>query len=360
MPRQLGPDPYDRPADRDAPLVAVVVEELRLSRFLIIHRRWCPCDWRHHTLARARRPAEVRDLRHLLEVMWPHDAVPGFATRDLARRCALAACSPPLPIHPWHRTLMKEHNTMTLVSVLACPDATGKFIVHDPTCGHAARIRAAKDGTGQHHRVACLPDLVRAMYPAEALEGAGSLAEIMEANYEIRDCTPLPVDEPDEPETFEKKAGAAVLRAYEALKALHATALDTDEQRAHEAARRLEQRFALTPARRTSGNLRMDDVRGHLAASSECAAWIGVQAGAAEELAPDASELEKAKRWVATARAMVRRFEAEVWLDAEEEGGTAMGRAFARAEQQGRRRFVRHVSDALHEVTELMEKRGTW
>lgn len=360
MPRELtGPDPFDRPASRDAPLVAVVVQEYRMSRYLVLHRRWCPCE--RETQYRPRhRSVSARDLRHLLEQVWPHDAPPGFSTRDLARRCGIAACGPPLPIHPWHRTLMKEHNTMTTVDVLVCPDATGKFIVHDATCGHVPRLRASKDGSGQRHMVASLPDLVRAMYAPETLEGTGNLEQIMESDYEVRDCTPLPVEEQAEPETFEEKAGAAVLRADRALVALYSHAITIDEERARACTQRLEQRHATTTVkRRPSANLTASDVREHLAASAECAAWVGVCMGAEEGMAADASDMEKAKRWVATARAMVKRFENQ-WRHGGDEGGTAMGRAFAQAEEEGRRRFVLHATDALHEVAELMEKRGTW
>lgn len=365
MPRELtGPDPYDRPADRDAPTVAVVVEELRLSRFLIIHRRWCPCAWEPHTAARARHPLQVRDLRHLLEVVWPHHAVPGFATRDLAGRCALAACRPPLPIHPWHRTLMKEHNTMNAMPVLVCPDATGKFVVHDPACGHGARMRAAKDGSGQRHTVASLPDLVRAMHAPETLAGEGALEQIMESEYEVRDCTPLPVENPAEEKTpqeaHQDTMGWAVLRAYNALTSLYATAVAVDSQRARDAAQRLEQRLATTaPRRRPAGNLTPYDIHQHWAASTECGAWVAVKAGAEEQLAQQASDMDRAKLWVATARAMVKRFETQ-WRHGGDEGGTAIQRAKREAEEEGRRQFVVRVTDALHEVAELMEKRGNW
>lgn len=352
-----GPDPFDRPADRDAPLVAVVVYEYRLSRYLVVHRRWCPCE--RETPYRPRhRSVSARDLRHLLEQVWPHDTPPGFATRDLARRCGIAACAPPLPIHPWHRTLMKEHNTMEKVLVLVCPDATGKFIVHSTTCGHAARLRAAKNGTGITAHVASLPELVVAVCPPEKLAGEGRIEETMEQDFEVRDCTPLPVEEVHDEDPPEVRAQRAVLRAYSALVALATTAATVDNERARDASKRLEQRHATTSvARRASANLSTGDVREHLIASSECAAWVSVRAAAEDELPADASDLDKAKRWVATARAMVHRFEKQ-WKCGRDEGGTAMGRAFLEAEEEGRLRFIRHAEDALHEVTELMEQRG--
>jgi hypothetical protein len=354
-----GPDPFDLPAPATAPLVVVSAEEYRLTRYLVLHRRWCPCTrkqpgpprrW-HHALG-------ARDLRHLLEQVWPHDTPPGFAVRDLAGRVALAACRPLLPIHPYHRTLMKEQNTMDKVTVLACPDATGKFIVHDPACGHPARLRAAKNGTGQHRTVASLPELVRDLYPANTLEAEG-LDVIVERDFEVRDCTPLPVEEPAE-ESFEDRVAKAVLASYSALVALATTADTVDGLCARELTLRLEQRHATTSvARRASANLTTGDVRAHLVASSECAAWVGVRAGAEVDLPQDATDMDRAKRWVATARAMVRRFD-EQWRRSMEDGGTAMGRAFKEAEEEGRRRFVNHATDALQPVADLMEPRGSW
>jgi len=354
-----GPDPFDLPAPATAPLVVVSAEEYRLSRYLVLHRRWCPCTRERHGPSRRWHYAlEARDLRDLLTQVWPHDTPPGFAVRDLAGRVALAACRPLLPIHPYHRTLMKEQNTMEKVPVLACPDATGKFIVHDPACGHAARLRAAKNGTGQHRTVASLPELVRDLYPAKTLEAEG-LDMVMERDFEVRDCTPLPVEEPAE-ESFEDRAGKAVLASYSALVALATTAATVDSERARDATQRLEQRHATTSlTRRPSANLTTGDVRTHLVASSECAAWVGVQVGAEVDLPQDATDMDKAKRWVATARAMVRRFD-EQWRNAMEEGGTSMGRAFKEAEEEGRRRFVNHATDALQPVADLMEPRGNW
>lgn len=349
-------DPYDQPLSFG--LVGVSVEEYGLSRFLVIHRRWCACARDRASPARRWHHLQVHDLRDLLQQVWPHDAPPGFATRDLARRCAVAACAPPLPIHPYHRTLMKEHNTMGKIPVLACPDATGKFIVHDPACGHAARIRAAKNGTGQHRTVASLVDLVRDLYPATTLEQEG-LDMVMDQDFEIRDCTPLPVEPLSDDEPLDKQVERAVLRAYSALVALHTTAGTVDAERARDAARRLEQRLASTSLiHRPAANLTITDVRDHLVASSECTAWAGVRQAAEDGLPDDANDLERAKRWVATARAMVVRLERQ-WRNGMEEGGTAMGRAFHEAEVEGRRRFVTRADDALHEVMALVEQHAT-
>lgn len=339
-----GPDPFD-PPDNPTARMEVAVMEYRFSRHAVIHRPLCGCPRDHYNPARVWRRVRVCGLRDLLAKLWPNELLPDFATRDFAYRIRLALCGPALPVHPYHRTLMKE-SPMPQIPVVACPDRAAKFLVHRPGCLHQDAVEAAAKGTGLAHEVESLADLVRAMYAPETLEPTGSLEDIMDHDFEVQDCVSLPRGE-----GLEALVERALLRAYSALVALATTAEAVDAQRARDAADYLARRGTVPSHRRSP--LLSRDVANHLAASSQMAAWVSVRQDAESEMPEGADDAEKARRWVAAAKGMAARFERD-WKLGSDEGGTLMQAAFAKAAEVGRRRFLLHVEDALHEVSDLL------
>ena len=363
MPGELNDDTsVDAMLDRArlAQPVRVVVEEYRLGRFMVIHASACRCPI--HPARRSRRLhyLETRSLPEVLLEVWPHDFLgpQGYdaTLRTLASRSCLGACQPQLIVPPTLAPLMRQEPPVAEIPVMVCPDATGKQIVHAPHCQHAARLRASKDGTGKEFCVDSLHTLVPLVLP----DFPGGVDTAADSEFEVRDCVRNLPTVPPTPVPLATKLQVARKRAYSALVALYSTAQTVDAERARDAHMRLEQRVAAPERRRASANLQVHDVRDHLVAASEAAAWLGVRREAEE---PDAApglwetldDQGKADRWVKAAmraRAMYRnRREGGA-----EQGGTDMGKAFKDAAETGVTQFLNAVNQALHEVDDLREK----
>lgn len=340
----------------------VTVVVYRLSRFAVIHERACSCRIYPVPLSRQVRYLTATSLQGLLPELWPEDFLgeDGYDTtvRALARRVCLGACQPPLIIPATLRPLMRQEPPVPETHVLVCPDATGKQIVHDPFCDHAARLRASKEGTSSAFLVTSLHALVPLVLP----NFPGTVEDVAASEFEVRECVRnLPTTDPT-PVPLATKLQVARKRAYSALVALYTTAQTIDGERARGAAQRLEQRLATTSERRRqSADLRVPDVWEHLVASSEAACWVEVRRSAEE---PDAAEAGywdtlddqgKADRWVKAALDARERYRLQEERG-REDGGTVMGKAFAEAEAAGRLAFRQQVSQALNEVDELRRK----
>lgn len=342
--------------------VRVTVEEYRLGRFMVIHAQHCRCPIYPVPLSRRLHHLEAAALPQVLLDVWSEEFLREGTyaehLRHLAARACLGACKPPLIIPPALAPLMRQEPPVPEIAVMVCPDATGKHIVHDPHCDHAARVRASKDGSG----TVLVTDSLHSLVPVVLPGFPGRVEDVAASEFEVRDCArTLPVA-PPVPVSLATKLAVARRRAYSALVALYSTALAIDAERARGAAMRLEQRNASTSARRRQGaNLRVHDVWEHLVAASEAACWVGVRASAEEPDAAGAGYWEalddqgKADRWVKVALDARERYRLQDERG-REDGGTVMGRAFAEAEAAGRLAFRQQVSQALTEVDELRRK----
>lgn len=337
--------------------VRVTVEEYRLSHFMVIHAATCRCGI--YPVPRSRRvvQVEVAALPELLLEVWPHEFLgeSGYdaTVRRLATRTRLGDCQPRLIIPPALAPLMRQESPVAEISVMVCPDATGKQIVHDPYCEHTARVRASRTGSGTQFVVDSLHALVPLVLPGFP----GPVEEVAASEFEVKDCVRnLPTAAPV-PVSMATKLQVARRRAYSALVALYSTAHTVDAERARGAAQRLEQRLASTSERRRQGaNLMVHDVWQHLVAASEAACWLAVRQDAEgidgwEEL----DDQGKADRWVKAALGTRERYRKQEESGLED-GGTVMGHAFAEAAREGVRQFRRQANDALHEVDELRRK----
>lgn len=337
----------------------LMVEVYGLARFLVIHRPACRCTLLRLP-SRRHRHLEAATLLDVLTQVWPEDFRSAATAhlewdahvRSLITRTALGRCHPYLHIDPTYRPLMKEPPVPEF-AVLVAPDATGKQMVHDPDCDHAARKRALAQKTAVTFLVGSLHELVPLALPGFP----GPVEETAESEFEIKECIRhLPVKAPT-PVSLATKLQVARKRAYSALVALYSTAHTVDAERARGAAQRLEQRVASTSERRRqNANLRVSDVWEHLVTASEAACWLAVRQEA--EDFPGWAELDdqgKADRWVKAALGARHRYrrQEEAGL---EQGGTTMGRAFKEAELEGVRQFRAQVNNALHEVDELRRK----
>lgn len=342
--------------------VDVTVVVYRLSRLAVIHDRRCSCRIYPVPAGRQVQYRTATSLPALLMDVWPDDFLMegGYeaTVRAQARRACLAPCQPPIIIPPTLRPLMRQEPPLPEIHVMVCPDATGKQIVHDPHCDHAARQRASKEKTGSAFLVTSLHALVPLALP----NFPGNVEEVAASEFEVRDCVRnLPTTDPT-PVPLATKLAVARKRAYSALVALYTTAQTIDGERARGAAQRLEQRLATTSERRRQGaNLRVPDVWEHLVAASEAACWAGVRQSAED---PDAAgpgywqsldDQGKADRWVKAALEARERYRVQEERG-REDGGTVMGRAFAEAEAAGRLAFRQQVSQALTEVDELRRR----
>lgn len=338
----------------------LTVQVYGLSRHLVVHRPACRCDLRQ-AMRRPLRHIEAATLVDVLTEVWPEEV--HRAAREnlewsahiasLVQRTSLGRCNPFITIDPVHRTLMRQEPPVAQIGVTVCPDATGKQMVHDPDCEHAARVRAVKQRTASTFLVASLYELVPLVLPGFP----GPVEETAESEFEIKDCVRnLPV-KPPTPVSLATKLAVARKRAYSALVALYSTAHTIDGQRARDAAMRLEQRNATESERRRQGaNLRVHDVLEHLVAASEAAAWLGVRQSAEDfDGWDELDDQGKADRWVKAALDARERYRVQDEAGTEE-GGSSMGRAFRDAEREGVRAFRAHVSQALHEVDELRRK----
>lgn len=335
----------------------VMVEVWGLSRFLVVHRPACMCTLLH-IQSRTRRWLEAASLADLVSQVWGGELYAGgdhaAALRRLVQRTALGRCNPYLHIDPVHRVLMRQEPPVADIAVLVAPDATGKQMVHDPHCEHAARLRATKQGTGTVFVV----DSLHALVPLALPNFPGPVEETAASEFEVKECVRNLPTQPPTPVSLATKLAVARKRAYSALVALYSTAHTIDAERARGAAQRLEQRVASTSERRRqNANLRVSDVWEHLVAASEAACWLAVRQEAETDF-PGWGELDdqgKADRWVKAALGARERYrrQEEAGL---EQGGTEMGRAFAAAEAAGRLAFRAQVNNALHEVDELRRK----
>lgn len=322
----------------------LTIQQYGMSRHLVIHRRLCDCAM-SQVMPRPLRHMTATTLADVLEQVWPHEA-----PRDLVSRVCLGRCDPPLHIPPLFRTLMRQEPPMPVIAVLVCPDATGKQIVHDPHCDHPARLRATDNGTGTVHLVSSLHALVPLVLP----EWPGSVEDAAASEFEIKGCVRnLPTAEPT-PVSMATKLQTARKRAYSALVHLCNASMALNMHQTREVHRLLEHRLSTLAEQHVSASITSGDIWEHLAVASECAAWVRVREDATRGFPEDASAQEIADRWV---KAATRQCVALRKLNEKpERGGTEMGRAFAEAEAEGRRRFLVGVGDALCEVDALREK----
>jgi hypothetical protein len=334
----------------------ITVEEYTLSRLVVIHARACDCPLYPVRPSRRLRYLKMAALPELLLEVWPDEFLrdDGYESviRHLARRACLAPCNPALIIPPALAPLMRQEPPVADIAVSVFPDATGKQMVHDPHCDHPSRKRATTTATATHFLVDSLHTLIPLVLPGFP----GEIRDVADSEFEIAPCVRnLPTTAPT-PVPMATRLAVARKRAYRALVALHSTAQTHDAERAREAWQRLEQRMHMKGERRALISLTVHDLFGHLVASSEATCWVGVREEAQDVPSWDAlDDQDKADRWVKAALAARDRHRLREERQ-QEDGGTVMGRAFADAEETGRRAFRRAVSQALTEVDELRRK----
>lgn len=328
---------------------AVKVEVYGLSRYAVLHRDWCYCVRNHTSTMRSWRNYRVQGIHELLRELWPTTPVEDWEPRRLVRRLAVAACQPVLPIPPEYRTLMREENTLTEMLVMACPDATGKYAVHDPHCQHAARLRAAKQRTGRTAMVSSVRALAAVVFPEQTEGGTEEqLAAIAESEFEVKTCCVLPLNEPV-PVSWETKLAVARKRAHAALLAMSMSARGDDRRATDSLYELLGKRRDCLDDERARPMALPDDVRAYVASAEAASLWSLVSARAYSSADSSASLDERALAWVTAAQAEMGNVAKSLTRD-ESEGGTLMGVAFDRARRTGRHRFLRDCKDALHEV----------
>jgi hypothetical protein len=327
---------------------AVKVEVYGLSRYAVLHHDWCYCTKRNSTM-RTWRNFKVQDIHELLAKLWPGGALDPWEPRVLIQRVAMAACHPALPIPPEYRTLMREENTLTEMAVTVCPDATGKQIVHDSHCQHAARLRAVKQRTGRTVVVSSVRALVPVVFPEQTAGGSeDQLAAIAESEFEVRPCTPLPLNEPV-PVSWETKLAVARQRAYAALLSLSQTALTSDRRATRDLHTMLGRRLETGAEDRVQPMAIPDDVREYVASAQAAMRWRVVRSRTEAMAGTDTTDADRALAWVVAAQSEMKHVAKGLTM-ADSDGGTAMGVAWERAQRTGDQRFVRDCEDALHEV----------
>jgi hypothetical protein len=245
-------------------------------------------------------------------------------------------------------------------TVHVVPTGTGKKIVHATDCGHSGAVRGRNTGQLEFAEATSLLALVAARYPHVAAQGPDALTEMADCTYEVRQCTKLPHDDPQDLGTSPvgdadtAPLATAYRRAHGSLAARVSTAWSVDGSQGRNVEGVLVRRDEQSADQRCTVLVPSGAYSAHLTAAYEAVWWTRVEARATETLAdhPDADDDVKALSWVGAAQEQRQVARGDLEMG----GGEAMDsmtRAYGRCEATALRHFLRKVGVSLTEVDRL-------